>query len=109
MNRFVKVILISAAVLFVGIVSYLNYQTYFSAAAQKGKMNIENLKKIKVNMSEGIVVKVMGTPDEIIHPIGNGEGVQYLYKTNDESFANVRVIFDSNMVVKDTYLPKSLE
>jgi len=87
---------------------YLNYQTHFSNAAKKGKANIENIKMVKERMSADEVLLIMGEPDTIIPPNEmHPKELYYDYLTNDESFINVTITFDSTMKVKKTYYPKN--
>lgn len=106
MKKVLKIPAISLVILVLLIVLYLNYQTYFSSDARNGKRNIENIKKIEVGMGIKEVDSIMGTPDNILpsdairYPY-----TQYNYSTNDESYANVTVVFDSTFKVKETFYP----
>lgn len=107
MNKKIKIYLLVLAALFLLLIIYLNYETYFSESARVGKANIENIKKIKEGMSVDQVILIMGKPDSISNPDKiRYPYFQYYYSTNDESFANITVVVDSNMLVKATYYPK---
>ena len=107
MKKGIKIILLSIAVLLVMFILYLNYQTHFSSKAKEGKINIQNIKKVEKGMSADRIISIMGNPDTTIPPDAiRYPYTQYNYETNDESFANVTVVFDSTMKVKETYYPK---
>lgn len=107
MNKKLKITLLFFALMLIVFVFYLNYQTYFSESARKGKANLENIKKIQKGMEVSEVVSIMGRPNTIDPPIKlRYPYTQYNYKTNDESYANVTVVLDSTMKVKETYFPK---
>lgn len=105
MKKLIKITLIIIVALFMGLVLYLNYQSHFSMAAREGKANIENIKKVTKGMEKNIVTKIMGEPDTILFPNERFPFTQYWYNTNEESFAHVKVVFDSIMTVKETYYP----
>lgn len=44
--------IVTTTTLFMVSIVYLNYQAHFSKAAIDGKVNIENIKKIKVGMDK---------------------------------------------------------
>lgn len=108
MNRHLKIILILLG-LILALIVYLNYETYYSRAGRRGKINLENIVKIKEGMKDREVLLIMGNPDTIISSFDNEyfPFSQYLYKTNDQSNAHVRVIFDSTMTVIKTYSPEN--
>jgi outer membrane protein assembly factor BamE (lipoprotein component of BamABCDE complex) len=86
---------------------FLFYQDHYSDSALKGHQNIESVTRVKKGMTKDNVNSIMGTPDLILD--SGYQSTQFLYNTNDDSFAHVRVIFDSTMTVKDveTYQPKT--
>ena len=86
---------------------YINYQEHFSVAARKGKINLEMIKKINIGMDVNSVLQIMGKPDVIVPPELKYPFTQYMYDTNNESFAHVMVEFDSLMIVSDTYYPNA--
>jgi outer membrane protein assembly factor BamE (lipoprotein component of BamABCDE complex) len=102
-----KIIIVVFIALLTAVFLYLNYQTHFSAAAKKGNVNKENIKKVEAGMSVDEVLSIMGQPDIIDYCDGlDSISKGYNYNTNDESFVNVTVCFDSTMRVKGTYFPK---
>ncbi len=106
-RQMIFVIMILSTVILIGVFVYLNYQTHFSIAAKKGKFNVENIKKVKKGMSVNDVLSIMGKPDILdccdgVDCVLNG----YNYNTNDESYAYVKICFDSTMKVRETYFPK---
>jgi hypothetical protein len=106
MKTLIKIFFVFIGLLII-VFLYLNYETHFSASAIKGKLNIENIKKVKVGMSVDDVLFIMGQPDIIDYCDGLDSICKgYNYNTNDESFVNVTVCFDSTMEVKNTYFPK---
>ena len=108
MKKYVKIILWSIIGFITTFIFYLNYQTHFSEAARKGKSNVENIKAVKEGMSTDEVLLIMGKPDTIVFPNEmHPKALYYDYFTNDESFANATVSFDSTMKVQKTYYPKS--
>src|SRR5688572_17066411 len=106
MSVLARKILLSGASFITLFILYLNYQTYFSIEASRGKRNIENIKKVKAGMNIKSVLKIMGQPDLIdycdLEHISKG----YNYKTNDESYVHVTICFDTLMNVKKVYYPK---
>ena len=107
MKKFFLIFVLSLIGLFILLVLYLNYQTYFSSKAIKGKKNIENIMKIDIGMGINRVDSIMGKPDMIIAPDTlSYPYTQLNYLTNDDSFASVTVVLDSNFKVKETYYPR---
>lgn len=78
---------------------YGNYQSTYSQEAIEGDLNIENMKKVKVGMTSGDVVSIMGQPDMIEPPDSvRDPNTTYVYNTNCESF-DCAAVFDSSMKV----------
>ena len=106
MNKTIKTIFKVIAILFIGVILYLNYQTHFSRAAREGKANLEKIKIVKTGMTNDKVFLIMGKPDTILLPDNHFQFTQYWYKTNDDSYAHVKVVLDSTMKVEETYYPR---
>jgi hypothetical protein len=66
--------------------------------AKKGKENIENSKKVKLQMSQNSVISIMGNPDTIIDQ-------RFCYNTYDDSYPYIEFAFDSLRRVKNIYSP----
>lgn len=105
--KILKVSITVLIVAFIAIVIYLNYQSHFSKAAKEGKANIKNIKEVRKGIGKEDVLLLMGKPDIVIASEKNHPYMQYLYKTNDDSYAHVRVIFDSTNTVSETIYPKN--
>ncbi|HLW08600.1 MAG TPA: hypothetical protein VKY45_13665 [Marinilabiliaceae bacterium] len=54
--------ILTITTLFMVSIVYLNYHAHFSKAAIDGKVNIENIKKIKVGWMKKRLLKLMGIP-----------------------------------------------
>ena len=104
-----KKILITIIALSVALVIYLNYQTHFSPEAKQGKINLENIRKVRKGMKEKKVIEIMGKPDEIDYCDLDSLLKGYNYNTNDDSWVYVTACLDSTMTVQSVYHPKNID
>jgi outer membrane protein assembly factor BamE (lipoprotein component of BamABCDE complex) len=85
---------------------YLFYKNNLALKKYKLKKNIKEISKIKKGMDSSDVLEIVGSPDLILDNIVYTGEIEYLYNTNIESKQNIRIIFDSNMIVKEKYFPE---
>jgi hypothetical protein len=102
MRKAVKPILLIIGIVIVVLIVALNYHSYFSKAAIRGKENISFSKSVRIGMTKDEVLSIMRKPDTII----KGDYPIFCYDINDDSYGYGQILFDSTMRVREIYFPK---
>ncbi|GIV28665.1 MAG: hypothetical protein KatS3mg027_2479 [Bacteroidia bacterium] len=98
-SKIIKITVLSTLVLVVLIIGYLIYDSHWSSKAKKGRKNILNSRKVKIQMSQEDVLSIMGKPDTVI-------GRRFYYITNNDDYIYIEISFDSLKRVKKIYSPE---
>jgi len=64
----------------------------------RGQKNLDNSKKIERDMTKDKVIEIMGQPDKDI-------GYRICYMTNDDSYPEIDIAFDSTGKIYEFYSP----
>lgn len=81
---------------------YINYIAHFSEEAIVSNKNIKKSKLIEKGMNYRHVITIMGKPDSIIGEVNTS----IFYKTNDQSFGDIQIQFDSACKVVEIFRPE---
>lgn len=102
MKKFLKILLASFVILIVTMVIIVNYDAHFSNKAVKGENNLNNIRKVKIGMTENEMISIMGKPDTIFTVYSK----IYCYDINNDSYVYGKIHIDSNLRVSDIFYPK---